>query len=220
MLWTGFSQAQDNASERQQEIPRYTPTTGIRVALLGALIYPGFEVGVERPYQYTQIDKVKPGKTATFYKERYLSYSLGMYHHPDFHTNYFLQTEWLARRQKSKGFFYESAFGVGLSRTFVDGATFSVSDNGEVANEPFSGNWYGLASIGISIGYNANIRQGKPYSIYLKNRMIVLFPHNSLFNLRPTVELGFIYNLSGFLQSKPKYVSEVRQRSKTKEAQH
>lgn len=221
MIWTGITQAQDNAYTcPKKEESKYMPTTGIRVALLGTIIYPGFIVGVERPYLYTQKTKAKTNNTKVIYKERYLSHSLGMYHHPDFHTNYFLQTEWVARRQKNKGFYYESSFGIGFSRTFVDAVTFTVLENGEVINEPFSGNWYGLASIGGSIGYNANLKKGKPYSLYLKNQLLVFFPHNSLFNLRPTLELGVNYNFSGFWQSNPKYRQKATQNTQMKKTRN
>lgn len=218
MLCTGLIQAQDLSGGGLPGEQKYSPTTGIRAAYVGAILFPGVKAGVERPYTYTQIDRVKPQKTKTFYRERYLSYSLGMYHHPTFHSHYFLQTEWIARRQKSNGFYREGGLGLGLSRTFVDGAAFSVSDNGEVVKEPMSGNWYGLATVSGGFGYNARMKSGKPYSVYLKNQLLFFFPHNSLVNLRPTIEIGFNYHVSGsgFWGAAPRYQAKVKQRSKSR----
>jgi hypothetical protein len=199
----GQVHAQENTNKNSQQ--HYTPSTGIRGGILGSLVYPGLSIGVERPYKYTQIDKVKPHKTKTIYRERYLSYSLGMYHQSYYHTNFLLQTEWTARRQRSGGLYYESSFGAGLSRTFVDGAVFSVTDDGEVFKVPLSGNWYALAAMGCAVGYNANLRLQKPFSIYLKHQWLLLFPYNSFLTMRPVITLGGNYNLSGFWEASPKY---------------
>lgn len=169
-------QAQEALTESPAMQATYAPSTGFRAEYLGAIISPGFKLGVERPFKYTQIDKFQKNKTKTLYKERYCSYSLGMYHRNNYHTNIFSQAELIARRQKSKGLYYESSLGLGLSRTFVDGATFSVSDDGEVEKIPLSGNWYTLASLGGGIGYNASLTKQKPYSVYLKYHFLFMFP--------------------------------------------
>jgi len=212
------AQSQELSENKVNNIDTYAPTTGINGALLGSIIHPGFKVGIERPYKFTQVDKLRIKRTKTFNKERYLSYSLGMYYHTNYHTNYFLQTEWIARRQKSKGFYIESSFGLGISRTFVNGATYIVTDNGEVEKVGLSGNWFGLASLGGSIGYNANLKKQKPYSIYLRHNWLIFFPYNGFVTPRPTIELGARYNLSGFWEATPSKKSKEKQSLKYKKS--
>jgi hypothetical protein len=213
-------QAQETLTEKTANQSTYAPTTGFRGEFLGSIIYPGLKLGVERPYKYTQIDKFRKNKIKTLYKERYLSYSLGMYYHNNYHTNIFSQTEWLARRQKSKGFYYESSLGLGLSRTFVDGRTFSVSDDGEVEKIPMSGNWYALASLGGGIGYNAYLTKQKPYSVYLKFHFLFMFPYNAFITPRPTLGLGFNYNFSGIWDATPKFKYKEKQSKKFRKSQN
>lgn len=208
--------AQDGKKASTRNVNHYSPKTGIRAAYLGSIIYPGFIVGVERPYRYIRVDKIKPHKTKTLFKERYLSYSFGMYHQSGHHTNFLLQSEWVRRRQKSKGLYYESLLGAGLSRTFVNGAAYTVNDDGQVEKAPLSGNYYAITSLGAAIGYNANMKKEKPYSFYLKHQWLVLFPHNSFLTLRPTIEVGLNYNLSGFWVASPTFRMKEKQRNKSK----
>lgn len=195
----------------------YAPQTGIRLGFYGFINYPGFSLGVERPYKYTRLYKLKPGKKKVVYKERYLNYTFAMYHRSTYHTNYMLQAEWLIRRQSSRHFYYESSFGLGLSRTFVDGAAYTVSDNGEVEKTPLSGNWYGLASLGISLGYNTNVKDPKNYAVYLKHQWLLFFPYNGIVSPRPVIELCFRYNLGGFWEASPVYKQKEKQSRKYKE---
>ncbi len=197
----------------------YAPSTGVRLALLGSLIYPGFKVGVERPYTFTQLNKQKSQKIKTVYKERYLSYSLGLYHQYHYHTNLFSQVEWIARRQRSKGFYFETSLGLGLCRTFVSGATYTVSEDGEVEKVPLSGIGYALASLGGAVGYNAKLTKQKPYSIYLKHSWLLIFPYNAFITPRPTLELGLNYNLSGFWGAHPSFKTKEKQSRKFRKSQ-
>jgi hypothetical protein len=226
LFGSGFSNAQETSASRDLNPSEYSPATGVRGSILGSIIYPGFKIGVDRPFKYTKVEKFRTmspvfgNKTKTYYKERYLSYNFGMYHQKSYHTNYLVQTEWIARRQKSKGFYVESSFGLGLSRTFVDGATYSVSDNGEIKKVPLAGNWFALASVGGGIGYNANSMKQKPFSIYLKHQWIFLFPYNAFVTPRPIVELGFNYNLSGFWDASPKFKHKTKQSRKFSNSQN
>lgn len=207
-------QAQKGLFERTANHSSYVPKTGLRGELLGSIIYPGFKIGVEKPYKYTKIDNVRRNRIKTLYKERYLSYSLGMYHQNNYHTNIFSQAERIARRQKGKGFYYETSFGLGVSRTFVNGSSFTVSEDGGVERKPWSGNWYALASLGGGIGYNAFLARQKPYSVYLKIHSLLMFPYNTFVLPRPTVGIGVNYNLSGFWDANPKFKYKKKSRVK------
>ncbi|MBK6948787.1 MAG: hypothetical protein IPH16_12710 [Haliscomenobacter sp.] len=53
LLFSRVALAQDAA------LPIPLPETGIKAAYLGALIYPGLKIGIERPFKVFQVDKVK-----------------------------------------------------------------------------------------------------------------------------------------------------------------
>jgi len=194
----------------------YIPTTGVRGAAMGSIVYPGIKIGLERPYKYTKMDKVNSKRTKTYFKERYMSYSLAMYHHERYHSNFLLQIEWVKRIQKRKGFYYEGSLGTGISRTFVDGPTYKVTKDGEIKKVPLSGNWYALISAGGSIGYNFNFKMQKPFSIFVKHNWLLLFPYNGFITPRPTIELGFNYNISGIWDAFPKFDHKEKQSKKYK----
>jgi hypothetical protein len=190
----------------------YIPKNGLRFEFLGSLIFPGFKIGLEKPFSYTQIEKFRRNKIKRLYKERYLSYSMGMYYQDNYHTNIFPQAELIARRQKNKGFYYERSLGLGFSRTFVNSPTFSVSDDGKIVEQPLSGNWYGLASIGGGIGYNAYLKNQRPYSVYLKLHLMVMYPYNTFITPRPTIGIGYNYNFSGLGEASPRLKYKVKRR--------
>lgn len=186
-----------------QQTQTYLPKTAIKAAYMGSIIYPGFSVTLERPYKVTEIHKTRFKKPLTLYKERYYGFSMSLYHHSDFHTNLLLQSEWIARRQYSKGFFMEGSWGLGLSRTFNAAATYEVDDNGNVNKVPIAGKFYGLTSFNVALGYHIGIKENKPLSLYLKPGAIVMFPYSSFVLPRPTLQLGVIYQLNNFWKATP-----------------
>ncbi|TVQ09628.1 MAG: hypothetical protein EA361_15170 [Bacteroidetes bacterium] len=82
------------------------------------------------------------------------------------------------------------------SRTFLASATFEVDDRGNVSKVPMAGNYFALLSISGSVGYNFSVRGNLPGKVFLKPGIIFLFPYSKLAYARPTVELGYLWNLS------------------------
>lgn len=179
------------------------PQTGIKAAYMGSVIYPGFKVGIERPYKVIQLDKTKSRGTKTILKERYWTLNLGYYHHTTFHDNIYLLAEWQMRRQKPKGWFFEFAPGVGYSRTFLGGTTYRVSDNGEVSKKKLAGYNYAMLSVAGGVGYDFSKKSETPVKAFFKPSLFFLAPYNIFVYFRPTVELGIIYSPSNFFKAKP-----------------
>lgn len=172
-------------------LPR--PQPAIKAAYLGSILYPGLKIGIERPYKATQIDKTKRWGIKSVSSERYLTANLGYYHHATFHDNFFLILEWQKRRQNANGWFMDLAPGLGYSRTFLGGTTYTVSDNGTVELKKLAGYNYALLAASYGGGYNWAMKKDKPLKAYGKISLLFLFPYNSFVYLRPTAELGLAY---------------------------
>jgi len=179
------------------------PQTSLKAAYLGSFVYPGFKLGLERPYKVIQFQKNKKGGGETMLKERYLSANLGYYHHETFHDNVYLLLEHQKRRQHNNGWFLESAAGIGFSRTFLGGTTYAVSEDGEVRRKNLAGHNYAVLSASFGGGYNFAIEQGKSFKPYGKISLLGMFPSNSFVYLRPTVELGLVCAVPNFLKANP-----------------
>jgi hypothetical protein len=185
-----------------------TSNKSLKIAYLGSIIYPGFKVGLERPYRIKQINKKKNWGTKTIIRERALALNLGFYHHQTFHDNLYLLGEWQFRRQQPKGMFYEFAPGLGYSRTFLGGTTYKVDDNGVVSKQNMAGYNYAMASIAGGLGYDFSAKKIAPIKVYVKTSLLVMAPYNSFIYPRPTIELGLIYKLKSFLKPSPKFISK------------
>lgn len=180
-------------SVQAQEFSSGITGTGIKASYMGALAYPGLSVGVERPYKIVEVTKTKKTKLRTWYKQRALGISANFYHHPDFHSNFFIQGEWTRRKYFLKGLFIESILGVGLSRTFLDGPAFEVSENGEVTKLRAAGSFYGLSSLGLGLGYHLE-RNGKAsLDLFVRPGIMLLFPYSRDVLSRISAQTGVIY---------------------------
>jgi len=186
-------------------------SSNLSSSYISSLIYPGARLGVELPVNTIYISKIrKSGKTRVFTKDRFVTANLSWYHHPAFHDNVYLSVGWTMRRTKSNGFMTEFSPEVGLSRTFLAGTTYRVDDNGNVSIKKRAGYYYTLFSVGGGIGYDFSITQRKPFSIFSKFNVLMMFPYNSTIYLRPVVEIGLIYKPFGFLSLKVKSKSRTK----------
>ena len=192
-----------------QQTKDYQPLAGIKAQVLGSIIYPGLQLGYERPYQVT---KGMSGNATKYYKERYIAGHLGFYHHARFHTNLMLQGEWIARNQKTKGFFYEFNTGLGISRTFLAGPAYEVNEQGEVSKIPLAGNWFAMLSVGGAAGYNLRLNQKQDFTIFSRLRGLFFFPYNNVLYGRPSLELGLTYHLYA-----PKWNGRLKEKTKNRQ---
>jgi hypothetical protein len=190
------------------------PQTKLKIGITGSIIYPGLNIGIERPYKYKQKDIVTSKRTKTKYKERLLAVNTGMYHQNDFHTGFLVWGEWIRKRHNSKGFFCDKSIGLGVNRTFVDGPTFEMDANGNPQKKHLSGNTYGLLSLSTSMGYQGLMMQNKAFSLYLKHQWIFMFPYNGFINPRPFIELGYKQDIQGIWNANPRFIHIKKSRKK------
>lgn len=179
------------------------PQTSIKASYLGTIVYPGFKWGIERPYKVIQVEKDKKWGLKTILKERYWTGNVGFYHHPTFHDNLFLLLERQKRRQSAGGWFGETSVGLGYSRSFLGGTTYTVAESGQVNEKPLAGYDYGMASLAAGGGYNFAMKKDIPFKVFGKISILGIFPYNSHLHLRPAIELGCIYSPAGFWKSQP-----------------
>jgi len=108
------------------------------------------------------------------------------------------------RRTKANGLFTEFSPEAGLSRTFLGGTTYQVDNSGDVTIKKHAGYYYALVSAGVGIGYDFSKIKHKPFLIFAKLNMLMMFPYNSTIYLRPAAEIGLIYKPMNFISLKVK----------------
>lgn len=168
--------------------------TGIRGSYVAAIAYPGFKLGVEKPYKVKRTERSRGENIHYSFRERYIVLNLGMYHHKTFHTNYFLMAEWQMRIQRSGGFFIEFSPGLGASRTFLAGPAYKVDNAGNVTKVPYAGYYYAAATFGGGPGYNFYMKgKQRPFKLFFRSNILILYPYNKFIYPRHSVELGLIY---------------------------
>jgi hypothetical protein len=167
----------------------------LKLSYLSSLIYPGMSIGMEFPVttgnNENPMMKVSPD---SFHKNRFISFDLNWYHHPDFHYNLYLTVEWIMRRTRNSGFISEFSCGPGISRTFLAGTTYKVSDIGNVSVVRNAGYYYAMVNAGGGFGYDLSARKKIPLEIYSSLHIITMFPYNSTLYFRPVLETGFRYS--------------------------
>jgi hypothetical protein len=199
-----FSQSMDSVRYEKK-------SSNLTISYNSSLIYPGTRFGIEFPVGTISINKIsKYGKEKDFIKDRFLTTNLSWYHHPAFHDNVYLTAGFTMRRTKANGFVTEFSPEVGLSRTFLGGTTYKVDDNGNASIEKFAGYYYALVSVGGGIGYDFSKTKQKPFLIFSKFNVIMMFPYNSTIYLRPVMEIGLIYKPLNFLSLKVKSINRKK----------
>jgi hypothetical protein len=188
-----------NAQNTQVDLPQ----AGLKMSYLGSVTYPGFKIGIEKPYKVIVVEKQRSWGTKTILKERYWTLNLGYYHHPNFHDNLYLLAEWQMRRQKSNGWFFEFAPGLGYSRTFLSNTTYNVAENGTVSKVSAAGYNYAMFSIAGGFGYDFSKKMGTDLKAFFKPSILVMTPYNSFVYARPTFELGVVFSLEKFIETTP-----------------
>lgn len=174
--------------------------SNLALSYISTLIYPGARFGIELPVNAIYLTKTKKsGKENISVKDRFITANLSWYHHPAFHDNVYLTAGWTMRRTKQNGFLTEFSPEVGLSRTFLGGTTYIVDNNGNATIKKSTGYYYALISIGGGIGYDFSKTKQKPFLIFSKVNLLLMFPYNSTIYLRPALEIGLIYKPLNFL---------------------
>jgi hypothetical protein len=187
--------AQNKITEKKEidKIPN------IKVAYLGAIIYPGFKAGVEFPmYAKEKTITKKSGAIKKKLKERFINANFSMYHHQKVHTNLMLIGEWQMRKTRQNGWFTEFAPGLGLSHTFLAATTYQQNETGTIEKVNLAGNNYFLTSLSGGFGYDFQTKKEKPIKVYARGSLVFHLPFANLVLPKPTFEIGVIKSISSF----------------------
>jgi hypothetical protein len=161
----------------------------VKLSSNSSVIYPEISTGIEFPVRHFNLSEARKANKTWF-----ISGNLSWYHHPGFHDNLYATVEWVMRRTKTIGFCKEFSLGPGFSRTFLGGTTYKVDENGIVSVVKLAGYYYALFNFGGGIGYDFSVMKQKPFSLFSKMDMILMFPYNSTLYFRPIMELDIRYN--------------------------
>jgi hypothetical protein len=176
-------------------------SSNLKFSYNSSLIYPGLRLGIEFPINSIDLKKYNnTGIEKEIVKNRFVSANIGWYHHLGFHDNIYFTAEWTMRRTYIDGFFIESSFGPGYSRTFLGGTTYRVDNSGNVSIINSAGYSYAIIVAGIGLGYDLETRKNWPLLVFAKFNNLTMFPYNSTVYFRPVIELGLIYKPEKFIQ--------------------
>lgn len=181
-------------SQQENDYPIEFDNINIKGALVGSIFYPGVTFGLEKQIKGSLDKREKKGILHIKRIEQYLTAETYWYHHPNFHDNYYLTLNWMKRKTRENGLFFDFTSGAGYSKTFLGSVTYEVGD--DVVNiKNNAGNSYFLLNISNSIGYDFKYRQLNSWKLYFRANLIVMLPYNSFIYPRPVWEIGTMYGL-------------------------
>jgi hypothetical protein len=132
------------------------------------------------------------GKTRVHIRLHTLEVFMAASHHNRFHTQVVAGGGYLFRRTFTRGFFIEAVTGLGLSRTFVDGITYTPDAAGNLQLQSLNGHWYLTPSVAGGMGYDFRLaKRSLPLTLGGRFNLTALFPYQASLLPVPVVELGF-----------------------------
>jgi len=168
---------------------------GISISYFGEnLTHYGIKIGTEYSLKITNKTKIKRNlKEIPKRKEHFITGNIGSYIHKRNHVGLFINSELGYRKTRNNGFKYEFLIGVGYLHTFLQGDTYTVSDDGTVDKVNLAGQSNLMIPISCGLGYDFNYHYKKPFSINLKPSFFIQYPYNHAIAIRPTIDLGLFY---------------------------
>jgi hypothetical protein len=178
------------------------PGVNAHVSIVGALKYPGLKVGVDYQVIDKQIERTrKDGSVKILHKNRFVTANVGFYYHKDYNTNIFLQGGYQLQRLKSSGWFRTLEPQLGVSRTFIGGTVYKVSDDGSVTRKKWAGHFYLAPSLSFGFGKDFSIKnENMPLTIFTKVTLFTNLPYNNFIYARVMMEVGAGYRLTSIMK--------------------
>jgi hypothetical protein len=153
--------------------------------------HPGARIGYEMPVFSNEI--VRPRKTSHILM---FHPGLGYYKHKYSHSALFLNSEIGYNMLFFFGLEFRINLGVGYLRTFLDGDTYKLSNDGSFEKVPLAGNNTFMPSISLHLGYDFSRLTNSALAFFIKPSLFLQVPYNDFVLPQYAVEVGFKYHLN------------------------
>jgi hypothetical protein len=172
----------------------------------------GGQVGIGRWLSETERHRLKrSGRDKVIFKDRIVSGNVGFYYQQYLHTNVFLTADYAIIRRHRSGFYRQFTPYAGISRTFLNSATYIVDNNGSVTLDKTAGDWRVLVGFTWGIGKRFNL-PNKPWlrDVSLSVNVPFFYPNFQSVVLKPSVQVGVGFNLTSRRYTFSKLVKIIR----------
>lgn len=136
--------------------------------------------------------------------------NVGWYHHKGYNSAWMLSSGIGYRSIRPKGFFKGAGIDLGLMRTFINGTTYEVKEDGSI-NTLTGGYFYGNLNLSVEAGWDFK-KTGKfiPLCAFIKLNGLMQFPYNSGMLFHVMGEVGVKYPIPVKDKMKVKYKSKIQ----------
>lgn len=155
----------------------------------------GVRLSVEKIHAINRHDKYRADSVyKTKYGVKFVSYNFLYNRDKDFNTSYSLGADYGMRRVKKKGRMKELVVGVGITKTFLTKAAFTVENN-QVKQKFLPGNLYGNANIMAGFGKDCSFTKSIPLKWHIRAGANILFPYGSFIMPYFAMDMGVVYRI-------------------------
>jgi len=169
----------------------------LEASWIETLLNPGGSFGIGMPLQETIFFKnTKDGVRKTWEKTSSVVFATGFYNDPNLHSALNIHFFYKQKKESERGWFTYAFYGIGTTRTYLSGNTYSVSYQGVVTKVKHAGYWYFSPSLSVGSGYNLRSKYHLPIDLQIGIGIQSLMPYANSLLLRPRIELGVCYDLS------------------------
>lgn len=198
LIWIMVQMLAGNVVAQSVEPEPVKQGINAHASMVGALIYPGLRIGADYKVFVKEITKSKRnGKVKVLNKSRFITANLGFYYHKDYNVNIFLHGGYQLQRMRSTGWFKTLEPQLGISRTFIDGTVYKISDASDVTTKKRAGHFYFAPALSLGIGKDFSVKnENKPFAIFTKLTLFTNMPYNNFIYVRLLGEIGVSYHMN------------------------
>lgn len=152
------------------------------------LFHPGIEIGCQMPLKNWTKVKTKKKKEVTKHKSLNTGADFIYYWHPKHHHGLILCPNISYQRTKINGRYFQVKFGLGYHRSFVDGLTYTVDNDGKVESKRFVGQNTLYNSFAFDFGKDLRVEKELPLRWFFQIGISGRYPYNKSY--LPNIHTG------------------------------
>jgi hypothetical protein len=157
----------------------------------------GITAGIDWPLKATIKRHIsKKGPVVIKSKDLFFGILTGAYRYPLNYTGVLLVPTIGLRHNVRSSFFYETALGVGVLRTFYDGKVYAVDASGNVTEKSLFGRFYATTNISTAFNFRLHQQGYKTLALQIKPSVWFQYPYNSFIKPHVSLEAGIKYELN------------------------